>query len=80
MSILTSLHKTKQKKSDRTQDNVIWIQRKKRLKLMKIPKENERKYQSGKPNKCDAPCLDPVMFQTQNTFTWQGTTLLITIF
>lgn len=47
---------------------------------MKIPKENERKYQSGKPNKCDAPYLDPVMFQTQNTFTWQGTTLLITIF
>lgn len=57
--------KTNQKKSDdRTQDNFTWLQKKKRIKLMKIKKENERKYQSGKLNKCDALCSDPVMFQT----------------
>lgn len=31
---------------------------------MKTQKENERKYPSGKLNKCDAQYLDPVMFQT----------------
>lgn len=31
---------------------------------MKIQEENERKYQSGKLNKCDAQHLDPVMLQT----------------
>lgn len=46
-------NKTKQNKTNQIEpgtDNFTWIQRKKRLKLVKIQKENERKYQSGKFN------------------------------
>lgn len=39
---------------------------------MKIQKENGSKYQSGKLNKQEALCLDPIS-DSQNTLTWHYT-------